>query len=73
MINTSQEHIKELEAFVIKELGNSEVGELYNNLGESSHKNKRINRHYKPQRPTMTKAKLERYERAKSLTIKEML
>ena len=73
MIKTSQERIKELEAVVMKELGNSEEGELYNNLGETSHKIKWITRHYKAQRPTMTKAKPERYERAKSLTIKEML
>jgi 23S rRNA maturation mini-RNase III len=73
MIKTSQERIKELEAVVMKELGNSEEGELYNNLGETSHKVKWITRHYKAQRPTMTKAKPERYERAKSLTIKEML
>ena len=73
MIKTSQERIKELEATVMKELGNSEEGELYNNLGETSHKIKWITRHYKAQRPTMTKAKPERYERAKSLTIKEML
>ena len=73
MIKTSQERIKELEATVMKEMGNSETGELYNNLGETSHKIKWITRHYKAQRPTMTKAKPERYERAKSLTIKEML
>ena len=73
MIKTSQERIKELEAVVMKEMGNSEEGELYNNLGETSHKIKWITRHYKAQRPTMTKAKPERYERAKSLTIKEML
>ena len=73
MIKTSQERIKELEAVVMKEMGNSEIGELYNNLGETSHKIKWITRHYKAQRPTMTKAKPERYERAKSLTIKEML
>ncbi len=73
MIKTSQERIKELEAVVMKELGNSEEGELYNTLGETSHKIKWITRHYKAQRPTMTKAKPERYERAKSLTIKEML
>ena len=73
MIKTSQERIKELEATVMKEMGNSEEGELYNNLGETSHKIKWITRHYKAQRPTMTKAKPERYERAKSLTIKEML
>ena len=73
MIKTSQERIKELEATVMKEMGNSEIGELYNNLGETSHKIKWITRHYKAQRPTMTKAKPERYERAKSLTIKEML
>jgi len=73
MIKTSQERIKELEAVVMKEMGNSETGELYNNLGETSHKIKWITRHYKAQRPTMTKAKPERYERAKSLTIKEML
>lgn len=73
MIKTSQERIKELEALVMKEMGNSEEGELCNNLGETSHKIKWITRHYKAQRPTMTKAKPERYERAKSLTIKEML
>ena len=73
MIKTSQERIKELEAVVMKEMGNSEEGELCNNLGETSHKIKWITRHYKAQRPTMTKAKPERYERAKSLTIKEML
>jgi len=73
MIKTSQERIKELEAVVMKEMGNAEIGELYNNLGETSHKIKWITRHYKAQRPTMTKAKPERYERAKSLTIKEML
>ena len=73
MIKTSQERIKELEAVVMKEMGNSEEGELYNNLGETSHKIKWITRHYKAQRPTMTKAKPERYERAKSLTIKEIL
>jgi predicted phage-related endonuclease len=73
MIKTSQERIKELEAVVMKEMGNSEIGEIYNTLGETTHVVKWITRHYKAQRPTMTKAKPERYERAKSLTIKEML
>ena len=72
MIKTSQERIKEIEASVMTSMGNSEKGVLYNNLGVEMLKVKWRTTHYKAKRATLTEAKPERFERAKSLTIKEI-
>jgi predicted phage-related endonuclease len=72
MIKTSQERIKEIEASVMTSMGNSEKGVLYNNLGVEMLKVKWRTTHYKARRATLTEAKPERFERAKSLTIKEI-
>ena len=72
MIKTSQERIKEIESSVMTSMGNSEKGVLYNNLGVEILKVKWRTTHYKAKRATLTEAKPERFERAKSLTIKEI-
>jgi len=72
LIKTSQERIKEIEAPIMASMGNSEKGILYNNLGVEILKVKWRTTHYKAKRAALTEAKPERFERAKSLTIKEI-
>jgi len=72
LIKTSQERIKEIEAPIMASMGNSEKGVLYNNLGEIILQVKWRTTHYKAKRAALTEAKPERFERAKSLTIKEI-
>ena len=73
LIKTSQDKIDQLQAVVMKELGNSEYGEVYDDLGETLFEVKWGTTHYKAKPMKTVEAQPERFERAKSLRIKEKI
>ena len=73
LIKTSQDKIDQLQAVVMKEMGNSEYGEVYDDLGETLFEVKWGTTHYKAKPMKTVEAQPERFERAKSLRIKEKI
>ncbi len=73
LIKTSQDKIDQLQAIVMKEMGNSEYGEVYDDLGETLFEVKWGTTHYKAKPMKTVEAQPERFERAKSLRIKEKI
>ena len=73
LIKTSQGKIDQLQAVVMKEMGNSEYGEVYDDLGETLFEVKWGTTHYKAKPMKTVEAQPERFERAKSLRIKEKI